>query len=237
MPVDRFFIDEPLHEGEMVTLQGDEFQHMSRALRKKSGEVVELINGKGDLAEGSIVEILKNNALITLKRVSHEEKKKERIILVQAIPRINRLDTIIEKVTELGCTDIHLFPGDLSERKDLSQSSMERVHKITQSALKQSGRLYLPFVKLFSSLSLSLPDNCSLFFGDTSQDAPLLIDAYKNDSLALVIGPESGLSESEEKLLREKGIGIKLSDAILRTDTAPIVAIGIISHLMQRKKQ
>jgi 16S rRNA (uracil1498-N3)-methyltransferase len=227
MPVDRFFAEETFNEGETLSLTGDEFHHLSRAVRKRTGEAIELINGGGELAKGTVLEIQKNACLIAIEEVSHQERKTPRIILIQAIPRMNRLDTIIEKATELGAAAIHLFPGDYSERKEIT---LERLNKITRSAIKQSGHLYLPEVAFFKTLEESLEGD--LYYGDTDAKAPLLFSCLKDaPSIAIVIGPESGLSLREEALLKEKGAkGVKLAEAILRTDTAPIVALGLIAH-------
>ena len=237
MPSNRFFFEETFHQGQIITLEGDEFHHLSHATRKRPGESVELINGMGMLATGVLTEIKKNAALISIQNVLTEEKKGLRVILIQALPRLNRLDTIIEKATELGASSIHLFPGEHSERKDLSTSSVARLKKIAQAAIKQSGHLHIPEIIVFSTLKESLPLGGSLFFGDVDAKAPLLIDALEpiKSSIGIVIGPESGLSEKEEVELKAHGaVGVKLSHAILRTDTAPIVALGLISHILCR---
>lgn len=240
MPLNRFFTEKPLQIGDIVSLEGDEFHHLVHATRKRAGETLELINGKGILAEGILSEIKKNTAYISITSVNAEEKKVPRVILIQAIPRMNRLDTIIEKATELGAASIYLFAGEHSERKDLSAATSFRLTKIAQSAIKQSGHLYLPEITVFPSLKECLSLECSLFFGDIDPDAPLMIDALLdcrvNAPIAIVIGPESGLSASEEELLKAKGaIGVKLAEAILRTDTAPIVALGIIAQAISKK--
>lgn len=237
MPVNRYFAEGPLQKGDIVSLEGDEFHHLVNATRKRVGEAVELINGCGALAEGKLIEIKKNAGLISIDNLMLEKKKAPEIILIQAIPRLNRLDTIIEKATELGATAIHLFPAETSERKEISSSTLQRLKKITHSAIKQSGHLYLPEILVFSTLQETLPMKGVLFFGDVDPKAPLLIEVLKSfeTSIAVVIGPESGLTKKEVELLKEKGaVGVKLSRAILRTDTAPIVALGLITHIILR---
>ena len=238
MPVNRFFSEQPFSEGDLISLEGEEFHHLVNATRKRIGDLVEVINGNGFLSTGKLIDIQKNKALIALESVIEEAAPNVHIILIQAIPRLNRLDTIIEKATELGVFAIHLFPGDTSERKELSSSSLARLKKITQSAIKQSGHLHLPKILMFQSLKESLPEKGLLFFGDVDPHAPLLMDVMtQSESIAIVIGPESGLTSNEEALLKkERGVGVKLSNAILRTDTAPIVALGLMSHILMRKE-
>lgn len=236
MPVNRFYSDQDLHDDMQVTLEGDEFYHLRDATRTKAGETVELINGRGFLAVGVVTEIKKALAIIQVKSLLFQEREEREILLMQAVPRMNRLDTIIEKVTELGVTAIHLFRGDRSERKEMSESALHRVEKIVIAATKQCGRLYLPDVALYDSLEESLDEKSTLFFGDVNPEAPLFIKEWNRlhpvGRAVFVIGPESGLSPEEERLLRARSaIGVKLADNILRTDTAPILAIGLIRHL------
>lgn len=241
MPVNRFFIDKDLQEDSHVIIEGDEFHHLRDATRTKAGEAVELINGRGSLAEGVVTDLKKASATIQVNSCHFQDREKGEVILVQAVPRMNRLDTIIEKATELGATAIRLFMGDRSERKELSESTFQRVQKIAIAATKQCGRLYLPEISAFGSLEESVDEDSSLFFGDVNPSAPLFIEEWNRLSpirkSAFVIGPESGLSDEEEAFLKsKKAAGVKLADNILRTDTAPILAIGLIRHLSLRIK-
>lgn len=241
MPVNRFYIDQDLQQSLELVIEGDEFHHLCNATRKRSGERVEIINGRGFLAEGVVKEIKKFSALIAIDEVIFQEKESKPLILIQGVPRMNRLDTIIEKCTELGVSGIHLFGGDRSERKELSDSAISRAEKVAIAAVKQCGRLYLPALHLFDSLEESLPKEGALFFGDIDPEAPLLFHEWirqkSPESAAFAVGPEGGFSEREEEILKEKGaVGVKLADHILRTDTAPILAIGLLRHLALGRK-
>ncbi|CRX38039.1 RsmE family RNA methyltransferase [Estrella lausannensis] len=237
MPVNRFYVDRDLQKDAQVIIEGDEFYHLRDSTRTKPGEVVELINGRGFLAEGVVAEIKKAHASIEVKSSLFQDKEDGKIILIQGVPRMNRLDTIIEKATELGVTAIHLFMGDRSERKGLSESSLQRVDKIAIAATKQCGRLYLPEIATFDNLEQSVShDDTTLFFGDVNPAAPLFVEEWNRirpvGAIAFVIGPESGLSPAEEEFLKSRrAIGVKLAENILRTDTAPILAIGLVKHL------
>lgn len=230
MPENCFYIDDPLIDSE-VTLSDQEFHHMTKVMRATKGERVQLVNGKGVLADATLLEMDKKRALLHIQNVIREEKPRCHIILAQSIPRINRLDSIIEKATELGVGAIYLFPAALSERKELSEHQLERLRAIAIAAMKQSGRLYLPEIVLKPSLksltSLKVPS----FFGDVDKNAPHLLTALKGEmsEVLFFVGPESGFREEEEALLKTCAQGVSLHPNILRTDTAAIVALTFLS--------
>ncbi len=218
MPANRYYLDAPFKKGAMHTLAQSEQRHLKKVMRAKEGTKLELVNGRGQLAIGSLV-----GEEVRLEKVS-EEKTPEPLILCQALPRANRLDSIVEKGTELGMTELWLFPGELSEKKG---ANLARLEAITIAAMKQCGRLDLPKVVIKEPLlkwdKLPYP----AFFGDVEQRASVFECDEK--SLLFFVGPEAGFSEKEEKHLRQLGAkGVKLHPYILRTDTAPLVALSLI---------
>jgi 16S rRNA (uracil1498-N3)-methyltransferase len=234
MPIERFFLPETFKETQETTVEGQEFHHMAHAMRIKEGQEIELINGLGQLAKGKVTSLQKRSATVEICEILSEEKRGAEFILAQAIPRINRLDYIIEKGTELGMTQLWLFPGERSERKELSIAQQERAQAIAIAAMKQCGRLFLPLITLKPALvKWDAPKSAASFFGDLDSRAPyfanLKIDQKQN--LLFYVGPESGFSEKEENFLREflKAEGVKLHNNILRTDTAALVALTLMT--------
>lgn len=237
MPAHRFFTDDILESGSYVYIRDSEHHHLAHVMRAKEGQELEIVDGKGNLAVATLSEKGRKEAKVQIQSVTTEEPSQSKIIIVQAIPRPNRLEFILEKCTELGMDEIWLFPGDKSEKKLPSSSQMKRFETITVSAMKQSGRLFLPKVSIkkhFREWGDSLSSR--LYFGDVSVDAPTLLSVCEGDSIdgdrLFFIGPESGFSESEEECLKEIGAkGVKLHNNILRTDTAPMVVLSILGQL------
>jgi len=143
MAENRFFVDSPLIAGSVVRLDARESHHL-RVMR--SPEKVELINGQGFLAQAHPV----RDGLEILSVEKGVET--HRVVLCQALPRMNRLDMIVEKGTEIGMRELWLFPGERSERETLSNHQRERVQHLMQAALKQCGRLYLPTIRWMTPL-------------------------------------------------------------------------------------
>jgi 16S rRNA (uracil1498-N3)-methyltransferase len=223
MPINRFYLDAQLKD--KVVLDDLEFRHMTQVVRVREGETVELFNGKGDLAKAVLVAIEKKQARLSIFETIHEEKPIP-LILAQALPRINRLDFLIEKCTELGMTELWLFPGELSERKSLTEHQIERLVHLTIAACKQSGRLWLPAIKWLDGISKwKTPING--VFGDPDARTSLL--ALDKHPEVIVIGPESGFTASETQHLASLGATPCIwNDAVLRTDTAAISGVAII---------
>ncbi len=234
MPHERFFIDHPLKLQETVSLIDMEFRHLCHVMRMRVGENVELVNGKNQLAQASILALFKDHADLNVTSVFQAEEKKPKLILAQGIPRFNRLESILEKGTELNVSEFWLFPGAFSEKAEFSKNQIARMELITINAMKQCGRLDLPTIVLTPPLLKWDPPFGLSFFGDTAPDAPAIWDkrpiAPAAEPLILFIGPESGFSEDETLHLQNKlhAQGVRLHQNILRTDTASITGLSVL---------
>lgn len=240
MPSERYFLDNPLENNIEYVLDDQEFHHLVHVMRGKAGDCVELVNGKGYLAKAKISRLEKRRAILLVTEIITEKPPTRQIILAQAIPRQNRLDMILEKGTELGMTQLWLFPTHYADKKNFTTHQLERLRSITIAAMKQCGRLYLPTIVFKPALSQWEPLSMLSYFGDVSPDAPPFIKTWQqqqSDSksagqgIMFFVGPESGFSSEEvQNLIELNSVGVKLHSNILRTDTAGITALSLISH-------
>lgn len=232
MPSDRFFFNGLLKSGDMVKLSDKEFHHLAHVMRGKVGDLIELINGKGQIASGRIINMAKRECSIEVGSISVMNNESDRLVLIQALPRLQKLEALIEKGTELGVTEFWLFPGMLSERKSLSDNHIRRLREITQSALKQSGRLWSPQISVREPMSNWPPFDFPVYYGSLDTSAPPLLQIVETNSIqAFCVGPESGFHKDEIAHLEERGAkAVKLSVNTLRTETAAITGIGLLSH-------
>jgi 16S rRNA (uracil1498-N3)-methyltransferase len=236
MPHDRFYHPEPFIKNHSFAL-GDEEAHHLRVMRIRTGETIEIVNGLGQLAQAEVSSIDKKSTLVSVTSIHEEPVPSRQIILAQAIPKLTRLDGIVEKGTELGMTQLWLFPGQRSEKNILSTNQQQRVSFLAVSALKQCGRLYLP--KIVFMPPLNKWDECppTAFFGDIAPQAPLFHNAWmkqKPQDTVFFTGPEAGFTAEEMTQLKKLGAqGVSLHKNILRTDTASLAALSLISHLEQ----
>ena len=226
MPANRYYVETDLAQSvtQRITLAGSEFQHLTRVMRASPGDTVELVDGRGHLATATLDSLSKKEAHFTPTSL-HTEPPDTPLILAQALPRPNRLATILEKGTELGATTFLLFPGQRSER---STTSLDRAHAITIAALKQSGRLHLPQIELRPPLLEWTTLPAPSFIADLNATTPL----QPTSPACIFIGPESGLTSQEITHLTTLGAKpILLRHNILRADTAALAALTLLGAI------
>lgn len=219
MPAERFYIDAPLFG--TLQLDGPEFHHLAHVMRVRIGEEIELVNGRGSLAEAKVAAISKHAATLEILSTSETEMHEPRLILAIPLMRPAKLELVLEKCTELGADAFWLYPAQHSEKDDLSPNQLERLKYILISAMKQCGRLDLPHLRIFSRLEEIFGAPYVYLFGDTRSDAKKMTAKEK---VVFISGPEKGFSEKETKLLEKHGVGVSLHKNILRAETAPIAA-------------
>lgn len=234
MPAERYYYPSQLSANEHIHLEDEEAHHMIRVMRARVGDTVELVNGKGILAEAQITNLSKVTAELKVIEIKKQVRSPAPIIIAQSLPKLNRIDVIVEKGTELGMTELWFYPGDLSEKKEVSSTQIKRFANLSISAMKQCGCLWLPIIQYKPSLDKWTPPNISGFFGDVDPQAPTLASRLNQNDLQkgiiIYIGPEKGFSPSEEHQLKRLGaVGISLHKNILRTDTAPLCALSQIA--------
>lgn len=239
MPAHRYFTSSPLKVHEQIQLDREESRHFIRVMRGKVGQLIELVNGQGKLAYAECTEIANHIATCRIVKQQTFPCTGPRLILAQAFPRLSRLDLILEKGTELGAAAFWLFPGSYSEIQELTPERVKRSHRILVAALKQSGRLYLPQLQIYPPLAEWARPSCPAYYGDLNPDAPPLVHCLERDvsikEALFFIGPESGFAQEELDRLHHLGVqGVKLHANILRTDTAPLAALALIYHLLDR---
>lgn len=225
---DRFF-----HEGDFqdrLQLSEDEFHHLVHVMRNKENDIVELVNGRGELAKAKIEKIEKSKATLLILECEKSPKTASSIRIAIPLIRMERLEWAIEKATELGAEAFTLFPAQHSEKKQISPHQLDRLFQITISALKQCKRLYLPPLKLVSSLQEALIQDGTILFGDINPKAPSLSSWINHSNIQWISGPEKGFSPQEIDFLSKHAQGVHLHPNILRAETAPLVALSILSQ-------
>lgn len=240
MSLYRFYTPIQFHKNEIIHFQDEEFHHLKHVMRCSEGESVELVNGKGFLAQAKINSINKRKALLEILKVEFFELEKK-LVLLQGLPKINKLDLIVEKGTELGMTELILFRADKSDQK-WNKEKISRLESKAISALKQSKRVHLPKIKWVSSVD-SFEENLEgAFYGEVSKQAPLFFSELNNfsslNTIHFCCGPESGFSQKEQLILKEKGFrGVSLHSNILRCESAPLSFLSLAHHYLQTLAQ
>lgn len=230
----RFFSETlPSSKGGVVHVQGDEFFHMTKVLRLKTNDRVELFNGKGGLIEGYIEDIGRGS----LEFVALEDLK---LVVPQSMPwhvyaafgtlKGGRADWLVEKCTELGAGSLTPL---LTERSSvISENRVERLQRVNLAAAKQSQRLHEmklnPPLKVDGLLPLVAHSKNS--FIAIAEATPLIIalNTSRDESSGLIIvGPEGDFTEKETSMIMEAGAtAVGLGPHRLRVETATIALLA-----------
>jgi len=236
MPADRFFMKGELRVGTSVLLAGPEHHHLAHVMRLNLNEEVELVNGKGVLAAGRIAQLSSKGATIELISAKESRELMPRILLAVPFMRASKLEWVVEKGTELGAGAFFFYPAKFSEKGDFSERQLERLHLLTIAALKQSGRLYLPWIEVLPDMASLFMKEAHFFFGDAAGAAIEPTNIYATQ-IAFISGPEKGFSEEERRLLESKARAVRLSPYILRAETAPIAAASILGMALHSEEE
>lgn len=205
----------------------DESRHIVKVLRKSTGDLLMITNGKGWIFEAEVIIPNHNKCVVSILKSTFETPRPYTIHLAVAPTKMNdRYEWFIEKATEIGVDIITPIICKNSERKIIKT---ERFEKILQSAMKQSLHCYLPSLAPAIRFSefIKMPQEGATFIAHCEDGEKLKfkdqIEAKK--SITILIGPEGDFSPNEIKLaLKHQYIPVSLGASRLRTETAGIVA-------------
>ncbi|MHA3096707.1 16S rRNA (uracil(1498)-N(3))-methyltransferase [Acinetobacter brisouii] len=234
----RFFIEASLTVGQSIELTEVVFHHWVRVLRAKLNDQAILFNGQGGEYLVELTEINKKNASIQVLSFEPANRTPNfQVVLGQVMSKGDRMDYAIQKATELGVHKIQLLTSERCEMRlkyDRDQKKIDHWQAIAIAACEQCGLNIVPEVLAPISLqewfSHSLPTTKLVLAPDT--DAFDIAKQAKPD-LALLIGPEGGLSQDE--IAQANAAGFKnwcIGERVLRTETAPVVALAILNYIL-----
>ena len=234
----QIFVNEgPVNDSFVIT--GDDMHHLVRVVRLKRGEVIRVSSADGLNYLCEVSDITSDELIAKVKEEVPSTELSNKIYLFQALPKGDKMETIIEKCVELGVHEI--IPVQmkncivkLDDKK--KKSKLARYQTVAETAAKQSKRSIIPKVADFMSFKeafeyaksldiLLLPYESKNGMKDTF-DA---LDSIKEGmSIGVFIGPEGGFDSSEIELVRESCRIISLGRRILRTETAAICTLSML---------
>jgi 16S rRNA (uracil1498-N3)-methyltransferase len=222
-----------------LRVEGEALHHL-RVLRVGKGDTLEVFDGKGRTFHAEVLDVGREAALLRLSpgRMAHVGRP---ISLVQALPKSDKLELVLQKGTELGA---HAFYPALSERSllRLTEAAAEkrrtRWQRIVDEAARQCGRAESPKVHplmgLLQAVKALSPSTRVLVLDEEEKTLGLAKAAAVDVGapLALVVGPEGGLARTEvESLLALGATAVSLGPLVLRTETAALAALAVLRHL------
>ena len=250
----KFFVKTEQINNNDIVIIGDDVNHIINVLRMKKTDEIQICNqDTGDNYNAEIVNYSKNEVECKIiSRINETTESNVHITLFQGIPKFEKMELIIQKNTEVGIKSIVPVIMERTVVKldeKIASKKLERWQKIAEIAAKQSMRDIIPQIGNITKLKDI----------DTTEFDAVLV-AYENEehnmlktelqklerkiksnnyseqqyNIAIVIGPEGGISEKELVMLAEKNAKfVSLGKRILRTETAGVVMAGNIIYELE----
>ena len=223
----RFVLRETKFTQELIIDDESLLHQFFSVLRYKLWDQVIFFDGKNTTDYVYEISAIKAKKYVKLlwKDIINKTLSRDAFHLYQALPnKIEKIEYILQKWVEVGMTAFTFFRSERSQTLLINSSKQKRLEKIIIEALEQSGRNMLPSLEFLEKIPSRINWN-TLFFHTNKKESSLLANIEKNTSYNLLVGPEGGWSEREERDFIEKGYKkIYLWEGILRAETvAPVV--------------
>lgn len=255
--MNRFFVLKEDLQEERVVLRGDEFNHLYRSLRHREGDQIEICDGEEGVYLAVIENLQEDRAICSItRRLDYSGEPPVRVKLYQGLPKIDKLELVIQKGVELGVDAVVPFSATRSVVKltpGKAERRRERWQRIAREAAKQSRRGRVPVISAPLSFAEALKK--------AKREADYLLVPYEGEEIiylkqvltriesnlklhgglkeklpyqdrpviAVFIGPEGGFAGEEIRALQSAGgQSVSLGPRILRTETAGIAVLTII---------
>lgn len=248
----KFFVKENQISNNKIEIVGDDVNHITNVLRMKQGEILKVCNqetGENYIAE--IINVQKNSVTCEIQEKLEETAESNvDITLYQGLPKFEKMELIIQKNTEVGVNAIVPVIMERTvvklDEKQVSKK-LERWQKIAEIAAKQSMRDRIPKIKniiKINKISDSLKEEKfdTILVAYENEEKTMLKEELKKlenskdkkYKIAIIIGPEGGISEREIEQLNNLGAKcVSLGRRILRTETAGIIMSGDIMYELE----
>lgn len=229
----RVFEPQVLATGAEIPLGERNQQHLVRVLRMNPGDDFVIFNGDGSEYGARMVSAGKREAIVRIG--SRREPASESPLqthLGQVMSKGDRMDWAVQKATELGVTEITLLSSQRCEVRldgDRQDKKIQHLQNIAIHAAEQSGRVLVPAIHGPMALEewvAGVPGALKLVLhpGEDKTSLP-----EKCRAVALLVGPEGGLTDTEISAARSKGfVAAALGPRVLRTETAPVAALAVL---------
>ncbi len=238
----RFFIENlnSIDTFGNITIGGDEAKHIAKVLRMKIGEEIVICDKMGSDYLCKIDSVSSEVVCKIIEKVPTKTEPNVNLTVYQAVPKLDKLDLIIQKSVELGATTIVPFLSKRCVSRPDEKSAfkkVERWNKIALEAAKQSGRGIIPTVTPIISMEKAVEktfaeNDITLICYEDGGENFAKVGLAEGQNIGLFIGSEGGFELSEvEKVTQNAGVKIGMGERILRCETAVISSISIIMHL------
>ena len=230
------------HVGDTVSLRGEEGRHAAAVRRIRVGETITISDGAGTGVRGPVTETDKVSVTIEVAEVLSSGDPDVRYHVVQALAKGDRSEQAVEMLTEIGADRIIPWQSSRSVvrwTQDREERQLGRWRSTAREATKQSRRLRVPIVtaamRTRELVELIPQTTLALILHESATATLSEVDLPASGDVLVIVGPEGGLSEEEVGAFVQAGAhAVLVSDGVLRTSTAGVVALAQLQALQRR---
>ena len=218
-------------------LENSDYHHIKNVMRNSDGDLIEVVVDN-KLYLGCIENVKSDINISIKKELEIESDFIPKVNLIIPLLKENKMDLILQKSTEMGVNKIIVFPFKrcvVKADKKKIKSKIERWMRILKEASEQSKRTIIPEICYEDNINSLKKDRCVNIVCSTQKNLNnvkrVLTENRNCDTINIVIGPEGGLDEQEEKILNELGfISTTLGSRIMRVESVPLFIMSIINY-------
>jgi 16S rRNA (uracil1498-N3)-methyltransferase len=244
----RFFVRPDQFAGSLVTLGADDAHHLRVVLHAQPGQPIAVLDGSGREWPATLLELGKTKAAARLgDPVSPQTEPPVQITVAQALPKVtDKMEQVLQRGTEIGASGFWAFASERSlthltgERHDrrrgrweaIIKTAAEQAHRARLPALRVDGD-FVEVLKAAGEVDLAL----LAYEGEreTTLRRALAALPAPPKRILIIVGPESGLTDSEVKAACKAGVPtVSLGLRILRTETAALVMVSQILFALEQ---
>ena len=222
--------------GSKIRIAGAEAKHAMSARRLQVGEAIAVSDGQGNKARGKVSQLSKDFLELDVESLEKLDRPTPQLVLVQALAKGDRDEMAVQACTELGIQTVIPWQSERSVsiwKPEKQDKHRMRWQTIATEAAKQSLRPFIPEVEQVlgtRELAERLKQfDLTLVLDPTSNKALTSVSLAGHQSIAIVVGPEGGISLEELEVFRSAGLSlVGLGSGILRTSTA---GVAVVSYL------
>ena len=237
----RFYVPKECVRGNSIHINGKEAHHITDVMRLKALDKVVTFDGTGKEYIGFIKEVKAKSVTVEIVETkSPSGKESSKVTLIQAIPKRDKMDYIVEKSTELGVYSvIPVVTGRTIPDWDEAKKSaiVERWSKIAREASKQCGRSDIPAISQIRNFSDIASDAAGYDLAliaaldDNAVKLKNTLNPFGGGKVAIAIGPEGDFTPDEIKLAKKSGFKlVNLGSRVLKSDTAGLFVLAILNY-------
>ncbi len=222
----RFWAPELAADG-VVALDEDQSRHARKVLRLQPGAGIELIDGRGGLAEAELTGYQGRQAVVQIRAVHREAQPDGGVVVAACLPKGSRAEDMVDMLSQAGASAFWPIVAERSQ-SGVEDKKLARLRKRAGESVKQCGRLWAMDVAepmAFAEVIQQVGSSGWMLDVTGQQRGP---NAAEPTEIVLLIGPEGGWTEAERQAAQQAGVGTWcLGGPVMRVETAAVVATGV----------